>query len=169
MPGSGWRWGIQGQEGQILSLRQTYSIINMTSAGVIYKEFKHSHLNKTSKKRKILLLTIQILNKYNTEMAFIYSRPLGKVSRGKAPLTLLLAVNHFPDFKDCFNETQLEFWWCTGRKAVAFILGHLWIQWNRPQSHGAIPRTQICALRDCRALTMGLKFLAALEASISKH
>lgn len=76
--------GNSRTEGQLLSWRQTYSIINTMSTGVTYEEFISSHLNEIYKKRKTLLLTIQIFN-IKLKWHFIHCRPLGKVSGGKAP------------------------------------------------------------------------------------
>lgn len=61
--------GIQGQVGQLLLLLgQTYSPTKMISTSVIFKQVNSSHLNKTStRKKRILLLTTQILKIYKVE------------------------------------------------------------------------------------------------------
>ena len=101
--------GNSRSEGQLLSWRQTYSIINTMSTGVTYEEFISSHLNKIYKKRKTLLLTIQILN-IKLKWHFIHCRPLGKVSGGKPPSSFTGSkFIHLPDFKDCFRKAQLTF------------------------------------------------------------
>lgn len=84
--------GNSGTGKTALSLRQTYSFINMMSAGVSYKEFNGSHLNKTSTKRKNTT-TDSLSLKYKIKMVIHPYWAAGQSFRGKTLFTLLLAAN----------------------------------------------------------------------------